>query len=101
MISIKTYKIWEKEMQLAKILRRIYYSSLLRWWFIITSGSIVSSTCPCCGKSGCPIGIGSAAVFGGFVVLCKTWIQRLYSKLFKKESETRETKNICLTNRDK
>jgi hypothetical protein len=87
-------------MRLAKILRRIYYSSLMRWWFIITSGSILYSTCPFCGKSGCSVGIISAAVFGGFVVLCKTCVQRLHVKLFNGESETHE-KNICLTNRDK
>lgn len=88
-------------MRLAKLLRRIYYSSLLRWWFVITSGTILSSTCPCCGKPGCPLGIGSAAVFGGVVVFCKTCVQRLHVKLFNKESETHETKNTYLIDRDK
>lgn len=88
-------------MRLITILKRIYYSSLMRWWFIVTSSSILSSTCPCCGKSGCPVGIGSAAVFGGFVVFCKMWVQRLHFKLFNGESETHETNNIYLTQSDK
>jgi hypothetical protein len=88
-------------MRLAKILKRIYYSSLLRWWFVITSGTMLSSTCPCCGKTGCPVGIGSAAVFGGVVVFSKTWVQRLHVKLFNEESETHETKSTCLIDGDK
>jgi hypothetical protein len=88
-------------MRLAKILRRIYYSSLLRWWFIITSGSILSSTCPCCGRSGCPVGIGTAAIFGGFVVFCKTWVQKLHFKLFNRKSEMHETVSIYLKHKDK
>jgi hypothetical protein len=86
-------------MRFAKILRRIYYSSLLRWWFVITSGTILSSACPCCGKPGCPLGIGGAAVFGGLVVFCKTWVQRLHDKVFN-GSEIYEIKNVYLDKRD-
>ena len=87
-------------MRLTGILRKIYYSSLLRWWFVITSGTILSSTCPCCGKPGCPVGIGGAAVFGGVVVFCKTWVQKLHDKVFSQAPKTHEVKYIRSAERD-
>ncbi len=29
----------------------------------------MSSVCPCCGKQGCPVGIGGAAIVAGILVL--------------------------------
>jgi len=87
-------------MRIAEILKRIYYSSLMRLWFIITSGTILSSTCPCCGKQGCPVGIGGAAVFGGVFVFCKTFVQRLHDKVFRQAPEHHETENIRSAKRD-
>jgi len=43
-------------------------SSALRWWFIVTASYSVSSTCPCCGKPGCPGVFIAGALLGAIVI---------------------------------
>lgn len=57
-------------------------SSMLRWWFMITAIYSVSSTCPCCGKQGCPGGIGTAAVVGAIFVFVKHILTGVFSRNF-------------------
>ncbi len=64
-----------------KRLISILKSSMLRWWFMITAIYSVSSTCPCCGKQGCPGGIGAAAVVGAIFV----FVKRLLTEVFKRD----------------
>ncbi|MEN9979414.1 MAG: hypothetical protein ABIK38_03600 [candidate division WOR-3 bacterium] len=47
---------------------------LLGFWAGITGGyATFGSTCPCCGRPGCPVGLGIAALFGalGSVLILK------------------------------
>lgn len=63
----------------------LFKSSMLRWWFMISAIYSASSTCPCCGKQVCPVGLGGAAIVGGILaVLVKVglklreWLNRLW-----------------------
>ncbi|MFA5090817.1 MAG: hypothetical protein WC510_07345 [Candidatus Omnitrophota bacterium] len=47
-----------------KRLLSLFKSMLFRQWLMITAIYSMFSTCPCCGKQGCPAGLGIAAVIG-------------------------------------
>lgn len=53
---------------------------------MVTSVYSMSSVCPCCGKQICPVGLGGAAIIGGFLVLLGKSIlkfKELLIRLFK------------------
>lgn len=50
-------------------IKGIFKSSVSKSWFLSSSGYFMSSsTCPFCGKPGCPDGLGIAAAVGGVFV---------------------------------
>lgn len=62
-------------------------SSIFRWWFMIAAILTASSTCPCCGKSACPVGAGAAAIISAVMVTCARAVARaksFFQKLLKK-----------------
>ena len=66
-------------------IKGIFKSSFYKTWFLSSSGYFMSSsTCPFCGKPGCPGGLGIAAAVGvafvslGFGVMkLKKWFNGL------------------------
>ena len=58
------------------------------WWFGFSGLYAMFAVCPFCGQAGCPVGIGSAGVVGGFCAICmqnwKTFFQFIRSWLFRK-----------------
>ncbi len=56
-------------------------SSLFRWWVMITTVYSASSTCPCCGKQGCFIGMGCAAIFGLVFVSAGAFLAKMSKKI--------------------
>jgi len=59
----------------------VFKSSMLRWWFMITAIYSVSSACPCCGKQGCPGGVGAAVVVGAILVFIKYILAGVFSRI--------------------
>jgi hypothetical protein len=59
------------------------------WWAGISGIYAITVACPCCGQVGCPVGVGSASLVGGFLALCKQsgkgFIKSAYSKLFRRD----------------
>ncbi|MGA2915410.1 MAG: hypothetical protein ABSE89_05230 [Sedimentisphaerales bacterium] len=51
-------------MWISKALKKIYHSSFLRWWLMISATYSASSVCPYCGKPACPAGFSVAALIG-------------------------------------
>ncbi|MGQ9708289.1 MAG: hypothetical protein ACUVUR_05380 [bacterium] len=55
--------------------------------------TMLSNTCPCCGRPGCPVGLGVAGIFGAlgsFLILKgRTLLKRLFwrLRLIKPQSE--------------
>ncbi|MCK9432443.1 MAG: hypothetical protein M0R00_05760 [Candidatus Omnitrophica bacterium] len=52
-------------------------SSFFRWWLSITTVYSASSTCPCCGKPGCPVGLGIAALIGAVFASLAAFFQKI------------------------
>ncbi|MFA4988259.1 MAG: N-acetylmuramoyl-L-alanine amidase [Candidatus Omnitrophota bacterium] len=51
-------------------------SAFFRWWFMVTLLYSSSTTCPCCGRQGCPVGLGFSAILGFiFVSLAKLLVK--------------------------
>jgi hypothetical protein len=47
-------------------IKNFFRSSTCKTWFLGSSGYLMSSTtCPFCGKPGCPAGIGIGVMIGG------------------------------------
>jgi hypothetical protein len=55
------------------------------WAGISGAYAVMGGTCPCCGRVGCPVGIGAAAVLGGlgslFVFKGRALLTRLWLSL--------------------
>jgi LysM repeat protein len=50
--------------KLIKNILALFKSNFFRWWFIFSSLYSLSATCPCCGRQGCPVGLGVASLLG-------------------------------------
>jgi hypothetical protein len=46
-----------------------YVIRFFAWWFGFAGIYAMTTTCPCCGKVGCPVGAGGAGVVGGVMAL--------------------------------
>jgi len=61
------------------------------WWFGFSGLYAMFAVCPFCGQTGCPVGIGSAGLVGGFCALGmqngKAFFQFIHSKLFGKRKQ--------------
>lgn len=66
-----------------------YIIKLFAKWFGFTSLYVAFSVCPFCGQQGCPVGIGSASIIGGFFALVfndwKILFLFVKKKYFKKD----------------
>ncbi len=66
-----------------KKLIAVFRSSVFRWWFMITAILGMSSTCPCCGKTACPVGVGGASVIAGILVMIGGVVGRIKGSIQK------------------
>jgi|GEM_PF-152330 len=67
-------------------------------WMTGIGGFVAWSTCPFCGRPGCPVGAGTAGVIGGLFALCMTNWKRLI-KLMKnalKKSPAHPAGGVCM-----
>ena len=71
----------------------ILKSSMLRWWFMIAAILNMSSTCPCCGKPACPVGVGGAAIVSGILVMVGAVVGRI-KLVIQKRSNGKASHNI-------
>ena len=71
-----------------KMIEKIKYffnSSTPKVWFLGSGGYLMSSsTCPCCGKPGCPLMFGIAALVGGVFTSFGLGIMKLMGWLKRK-----------------
>jgi hypothetical protein len=76
-----------------------FKSLMFKQWFLVSAGYFMSSsTCPFCGKPGCPVGLGVGVGVGGFGVLCTTFIQRLYTRLKNRNGLQRSKNSVSNKN---
>ena len=68
-------------------IKNFFSSSTFKSWFLGSSGYFMSSsTCPFCGKPGCPAGIGIGVMIGGAFALLGRGVVKLNS-YFKKRRD--------------
>lgn len=58
----------------------LFKSMLFRQWLMFTSIYSMFSTCPCCGKQGCPAGLGIAAILGLIIVSIGVFLEKIRKK---------------------
>lgn len=80
-VAIKIGKIVIKISMFKNLWRKIYRSIFLRSWFAVSAVYASASVCPCCGKQGCPVGLGAAAVVGGILTSFGMWVGRLIERM--------------------
>jgi hypothetical protein len=64
----------------------------LGWWFGFSGLYAMFSVCPFCGQTGCPVGAGTAGVFGGFfasIMKGRAFYSALQSKIKRKKLSTK------------
>jgi hypothetical protein len=70
-------------------IKSFFNSSTFKSWFLGSSGYFMSSsTCPFCGKPGCPAGIGIGVMIGGIFALLGRGIIKLKG-CFKHKAATK------------
>ncbi|MBN2233104.1 MAG: hypothetical protein JW781_09845 [Deltaproteobacteria bacterium] len=57
-------------------------------WFGLTGLYAAFTTCPFCGRQGCPVGIASAGTMGAFLALCVQDWKRFISYLRRRLGKT-------------
>lgn len=74
---------------------RLQALRFLGWWFGFSGLYAMFAVCPFCGQTGCPVGAGTAGLFGGFfavVMKGKTFFSALAS-MFKRKKSSKHTNN--------
>ena len=64
-----------------------YLLRFLGWWFGFSGLYAMFGACPFCGQAGCPVGLGSASLVGGFFALFmqnwRAFVKFIFGRLLK------------------
>jgi hypothetical protein len=74
----------------------VFYHVLkfLGWWSGFAGLYAMFSVCPFCGQAGCPVGAGTAGVFGGlfaFLIKGKSFLLAVFSRFNRKTGNNYKT----------